>query len=159
MLIREIEAKDNKAVAALIREVLVEFNVPKVGTAYEDKALDEMYESYREKEKGIYYVIEEDGEIIGSAGVCQLDNYLGPICELQKMYFSPQARGRGLGSKMIKKCLDTARDLGFKQCYLETMPQMSTAQLLYQKTGFNYIDGPMGDTGHHSCPVHMLLDL
>jgi len=82
VLIREIEAKDNRAVADLIRKVLIEFNVPKVGTAYADTALDQMYESYKAKEKGVYFVIEEDGVIIGSAGVCQLDNYTGPVCEL-----------------------------------------------------------------------------
>ena len=157
--IREIEAKDNKAVASIIREVLIEFNVPKVGTAYEDKALDLMYETYRAIEKGVYYVIEEDGMIIGCAGVCQLDNYSGPVCELQKMYFLKQARGRGLGSQLMNKCLETARDLGFKQCYLETMPQMEAAQSLYKKSGFHYIEGPMGNTGHHSCPVYMLISL
>jgi putative acetyltransferase len=159
VLIREIEAKDNRAVAELIRKILIEFKVPKVGTAYEDKDLDQMYETYQHKEKGVYYVLEEDGVIIGSAGVCQLDNYSGPVCELQKMYFLEQARGRGLGAKMMKTCLDTARELGFEQCYLETMHQMEAAQILYRKTGFNYIDGPMGDTGHHSCPVHMIIDL
>lgn len=159
VVIREIEAKDNSAVAALIRSVLIEFNVPKEGTAYADKDLDYMYESYQKKDKGVYFVIEEDGEVIGSAGVCQLDNYSGSVCELQKMYFLKQARGRGLGSRMMKKCLDTARDLGFEKCYLETMHQMEAAQSLYRKTGFEYIDGPMGGTGHHSCPVHMILSL
>lgn len=159
VLIREIEAKDNRAVADLIRKVLIEFDVPKVGTAYADTALDQMYESYQAKEKGIYFVIEEDGVIIGSAGVCQLDNYIGPVCELQKMYFLKQARGRGFGAQMMQKCLDTAKSLGFEKCYLETMPQMEAAQVLYRKTGFEYIDGPIGDTGHHSCSVHMIIDL
>lgn len=159
IVIREIEAKDNRAVADLIRKVLVEFNVPKVGTAYADTALDQMYESYQSKDKGVYFVIEDDGEVIGCAGVCQLDNYTGPVCELQKMYFLEQARGRGLGAQMMQKCLDTARGLGFEKCYLETMPQMEAAQVLYRKTGFDYIDGPLGDTGHHSCPVHMIIDL
>jgi putative acetyltransferase len=36
---------------------------------------------------------------------------------------------------------------------------MEAAQKLYNKTGFKYLDGPMGNTGHFSCPVHMILDL
>ena len=42
-VIREIRKEDNAAVATLIRKVLVELGVPKVGTAYEDTALDKMF--------------------------------------------------------------------------------------------------------------------
>ncbi|MCW8980710.1 MAG: GNAT family N-acetyltransferase, partial [Altibacter sp.] len=55
--------------------------------------------------------------------------------------------------------LTKARTFGFEQCYLETMPYMTAAQKLYERVGFRYIDGPMGDTGHYSCPVHMIKDL
>ena len=60
---------------------------------------------------------------------------------------------------MMQVCLQKAREFGFEQCYLETMPYMKAAQKLYTKTGFTYLDGPMGDTGHYACPVHMILDL
>ena len=46
VVIREIQAKDNIAMADLIRSVLEELNVPKVGTAYEDKALDNLTAAY-----------------------------------------------------------------------------------------------------------------
>ena len=60
---------------------------------------------------------------------------------------------------MIKICLDRAREFGFEKCYLETMPYMKAAQKLYEKKGFEYIDAPLGDTGHYSCPVWMLKQL
>ncbi len=41
----------------------------------------------------------------------------------------------------------------------ETMPYMKAAQLLYKKNGFDYLEGPMGDTGHYECGVNMILDL
>ena len=85
-IIREIQQQDNLQLAKLIREVLVELGVPKVGTAYEDKATDEMYETYQ-KEKAAYFVIEHNGVIVGGAGYSQLDNYNGNVCEFQKMYF------------------------------------------------------------------------
>ncbi len=157
-LIRPIEKKDNPFIATVIRQVLVDFGVPKVGTAYADSALDCMYETYQ-KERAQYFVVEEDGLIIGGAGIAQLDNFDGNVCELQKMYYLPVARGRGVGSAMMKQCLETAKNFGFDQCYLETMTYMEAAQKLYQRSGFKYIDGPMGDTGHYSCPVHMLKDL
>lgn len=158
VLIREITPKDNPVVAEVVRAVLLEMGVPKVGTAYADKALDNMYEAY-DRPKATYFVAEEEGEILGCAGVAQLDNYEGNVCELQKMYLLGKARGRGLGTKMIRVCLERAKTYGFEQCYLETMPYMQAAQALYTKNGFEYIDAPMGDTGHYSCPVWMLKTL
>jgi len=157
-MIRPIQKSDNAAIAQVVRNVLIDLGVPKVGTAYADAALDRMFETY-DKEKAIYFVVEENGQIIGGAGIAQLDNYDGNVCELQKMYYAPKARGRGIGSAMMTRCIETAKTFGFDQCYLETMPFMEAAQKLYKRTGFEYIDGPMGDTGHYSCPVHMLKDL
>ncbi len=149
---------DNKEVAQLIRHVLIEHNVPKVGTAYADISLDFMYETYS-KPKSAYFKVSKDGKIMGGAGISPLDNGPTTVCELQKMYFLPEARSLGLGAMMMEKCLDEARAFGFKQCYLETMPYMEAAQRLYQKYGFNYLDAPMGNTGHTSCPVWMLKTL
>lgn len=153
--ISEIHFNDNPQVAEVIRKVLVEMGVPKVGTAYADKALDHMYENYNAP-KAAYFVALEEGKIIGCAGIAQLENYIGGVCELQKMYFLKEARGKGLGTLMIKKCLEFAVECGYKQCYLETMPYMKDAQKLYLKSGFEYIDAPMGDTGHYSCIVWMI---
>ena len=138
--------------------MLVDIGVPKVGTAYADRTLDTMYEAY-DVPRSVYFVIDAGGTILGGAGIAQLENYTGNVCELQKMYFLEEARGQGLGEAMMQECLKKARDFGFAQCYLETMPYMKAAQKLYQRTGFKYIDGAMGDTGHFSCPVHMLIDL
>ncbi|WP_299117225.1 GNAT family N-acetyltransferase [uncultured Winogradskyella sp.] len=158
IVIREIELRDNPKIAKAIRSVLIEFGVPKVGTAYEDKALDCMTETYDMPRK-VYFVVEKGNEIIGGAGISPLNNYEGNVCELQKMYFMPEARGKGLGTKMMEKCLDFAKQAGFDKCYLETMPYMDDARKLYKKVGFEFIDKPMGDTGHYSCTVWMIKDL
>jgi putative acetyltransferase len=90
------------------------------------------------------------------AGISQLQNAEENICELQKMYFLEEARGKGWGALMIQKCLEKASEFGYEKCYLETLPKMLNAQKLYQKVGFNYIDAPLGATGHTSCPVWMI---
>jgi len=158
IIIREIEARDNKAVANLIREVLVEFGAPKVGTAYEDKSLDVLSEVY-DNDKAVYFVIEVNEVIVGGAGISQLENTTDNICELQKMYLLPQARGKGFGAKMILKCLVIAKYLGYEKCYLETLPYMKSAVKLYKKAGFKVLDAPLGDTGHYSCSEWMLKEL
>ena len=158
IVIREIEQKDNPKIAKAIRSVLIEMGVPKVGTAYADTSLDCMTETYDLPRKK-YFVVEKGDAIIGGAGISPLDNYEGNVCELQKMYFMPEARGKGLGSQMMAKCLAFAKEVGFEQCYLETMPYMDDARKLYKKVGFEFIDGPMGDTGHYSCTVWMIKNL
>lgn len=156
--IRPIQEVDNEMIAAVIRSVLIEHDVPKVGTAYADVSLDQMFETYSAP-RSRYFVVENDGKIIGGAGISQLENESETICELQKMYFLPEARGLGVGSEMMEKCLTFAQSVGFEKCYLETMPYMHAAQKLYLKFGFHYIDAPMGCTGHTSCPVWMLKEL
>ncbi|USD25294.1 GNAT family N-acetyltransferase [Flagellimonas marinaquae] len=158
MAIREITPDDNPQVAQVIRKVFEDMGIPKVGTAYADKSLDDMFSAYNVP-KAAYFVVEHQGRIVGCAGVAQLDNYDGNVCELQKMYFLEEARGKGLGAQMIHVCLKKAKEFGFEACYLETMPYMEAAQKLYKKNGFDYIDAPMGSTGHYSCPVWMLKKL
>ncbi|MDD2675330.1 GNAT family N-acetyltransferase [Flavobacterium petrolei] len=157
-IIRKINKEDNPEVAQLIRAVFDELDIPKVGTAYEDPYLDLMYEEYN-KPKSVYYVVENNGRIVGVAGIAPLANEADSICELQKMYFLPETRGIGIGTEMMEVCIQSARNFGFEKCYLETMPFMLDAQKLYKKTGFEYISGPMGSTGHVSCPVWMLKEL
>jgi putative acetyltransferase len=157
-IIREIKPTDNKEVAKIIRSVILEMGAPKVGTAYEDKATDNMFETYQ-KEKSSYFVLEHNNTIVGGAGIAQLDNYDGNVCELQKMYFLPIARGKGLGSKLITICLEKAKELGFETCYLETLPYMKAAVKLYNKYGFKNLDKPMGNTCHYNCNVWMIKEI
>jgi putative acetyltransferase len=159
VIIRKIEARDNQEVAALIRSIFDELGIPKIGTAYQDKELDMMFHAFKGEPRGEYFVVEEKDKIIGCAGIAPLANEKDIICELQKMYFLPEARGRGLAKQLMTTCLDAAIKFGFKKCYIETMPYMKAAQALYQKNGFKYIDEPMGCTGHSACPVYMLKDL
>lgn len=156
--IRPIRPEDNKIVAKVLRHVLVEFGVPKKGTAYADPELDVMFEAYS-KPRHAYWVVEIEGEILGGAGIAPLLHGQAHVCELQKMYFNAKARGKGLGTKMMTALLQQARQFGFTLCYLETMPNMHAAQKLYITNGFKYIDAPMGNTGHYSCPVWMTKSL
>ena len=52
-----------------------------------------------------------------------------------------------------------AKTTGYEFCYIETMNNMKDAQNLYKKYDFSYLDRPLGNTGHTSCPVWMLKKL
>ena len=132
--------------------------VPAKGTAFADKELDNMHEAYSFP-RSVYFVVESESQILGGAGVMPLNKGPKNICELQKMYLHPMARGKGIGSDLLKLCLSFAKKNKFSLCYLETMPYMMNAQKLYKKNGFIYINAPMGDTGHYSCPIWMTKEL
>ncbi len=155
MVIRKIEKRDNEAMGTIVQKVLMELGAPKVGTAYADPYLFSLFETY-DKPKAIYFVVEKDEKVIGGCGIAQLENTTENICELQKMYFLQETRGLGVGSRLMELCLQAAKEYGYEKCYLETMPYMEAAQKLYKKVGFTYLDKPMGDTGHSSCPVWMI---
>ena len=157
-LIRKIKEEDNQEIKRVLSSVMREFDVPETGTALADPELENMYQSYN-CIKSSYYVILNNDTLLGGAGISKLKNSNDNICELQKMYFLNEARCKGLGSLMIDLCLKSALDYGFEKCYLETMHNMDKAQSLYLKKGFSYLQKPIGNTGHCSCPVWMIKNL
>lgn len=156
--IRTIEPKDNLKIASVIRNIFEELDAPKVGTAYADPHLNTLFEVYQ-AENEIYFIVEEDGIILGGCGIGNLFDGEFKICELQKMYLAKEARGKGIAQELMQKCLAFAQQAGYDKCYIETLPFMKDAQKLYVKSGFNYIYGPMGSTGHNACDVFMIKDL
>lgn len=75
------------------------------------------------------------------------------------MYLSKNARGQGLGKLLIEKCIAFATEQGYKHIYLETMPELKKAMSVYEKFGFYYLNGPMGNTGHFGCDVWMMKNI
>lgn len=157
-IIREIAPKDNLKIATVIRNVFEELDAPKVGTAYADPHLNTLFEVYQDDTE-IYFVVEKDEIILGGCGIGKLIDAEIKICELQKMYLAKAARGKGIAKELMQKCLAFAKQVGYDKCYIETLPFMKDAQKLYVKSGFTYIDGPMGATGHNACDVFMIKDL
>jgi len=149
-LIRPIEPRDNPAIAAIIRTVMPEFGADGPGFAIHDPEVNDMYAAYT-RPRSAYFVVERDGVVAGGGGVAPLEGGETDICELRKMYFLPEARGIGAGNAMMQRCLETAREFGFKRCYIETLTGMDTAQALYLKHGFTALCEPLGGTGHFGC--------
>ncbi len=155
---RPIQAKDNPPMAGIIREVMTEFKTVGPGYSIEDPEVDHLLETYSEPGH-VYWVAEEEGRILGGGGIAPLAGGAPGTCELRKMYFLPEARGRGLGKQLVEGLLKEARRLGYTQCYLETVARMQAANGLYQKFGFQLLDHPMGNTGHRGCERYYLLVL
>jgi len=156
--LRRIEARDDAAVAAIIRRVMPEFGAVGDGFAINDPEVDWMHRAYSGP-RSAYFVVERDGVVEGGGGVAPLEGGQADVCELRKMYFLPSLRGLGAGAAVMARSLEAARAFGFRRCYLETLCGMDAAMRLYERTGFRRIDGPLGATGHGGCNTFYLLDL
>jgi len=156
--IRPIEPRDDAAIAAIIRTVMPEFGACGAGFAINDPEVDWMTRAYAAP-RCAYFVVERDGVVEGGGGVAPLEGGDDDICELRKMYFLPSLRGLGAGAAVMARCLDAARDFGFRRCYLETLSGMDAAMRLYERSGFRRIAAPMGATGHGGCNTFYLREL
>lgn len=156
--LRPIIEQDDLQVAQVIRTVMPEFGADGPGFAIHDPEVNAMTLAY-DRPRASFFVVTRLGRVVGGAGVAPLDGGPPDTCELRKMYFLPEARGLGLGRVMLQRCLQRARAIGYRYCYLETLERMSEARRLYEASGFVRIDGPRGDTGHPSCDTFYQLDL
>ncbi len=156
--IRKIIKSDNAIISKIIKSTLVELETNLKGTAYYDTETDAMYEAFQ-KERTVYFVATIDNEIVGGCGIGILPNTESTICELQKMYLLPKARGYKIGFRLLQKCIEFALKNGYSKLYLETFPQMKNAIDLYTKNGFKPLKESLGNTCHYACNVWMLKDL
>lgn len=156
--IREIQKEDDISLAYIIRSSLEEFGANKPGTAYYDKSTDHLYELFSNK-KSAYYVAMIDDEMVGGAGFYPTNGLPADTTELVKMYLSAAARGKGIAKLLMKKVLAKAAEKGYQKIYIETMPELSTAVKFYEKTGFEYLPAPLGNSGHTDCSIWMIKKL
>ena len=153
--IRDLRKEDNPGLAKIVRDTLAEFGANHPNTVYYDPTTDTLFEVFQTP-RSKYFLAELNGEMVGGGGIYPTDGLPEDTCELVKMYLLPKARGHGLGRILIEKCIVAAAANGFKKIYLETMPELKQALSVYEKFGFVYLNGPMGNSGHTGCSLWML---
>jgi putative acetyltransferase len=155
MDIRPIESRDNETLAKVIRTALAEFGANKPGTVYFDPTTDALYELFRTP-GSYYYVATIDEKVVGGCGIFPTENLPLGTCELVKLYVAKEARGTGLGKQLMEKSMSWAKENGYTQVYLESMPELKKAVSIYEKVGFQPLDHPLGNSGHDGCDIWML---
>jgi putative acetyltransferase len=156
--IRQIDKADNPAIAKIVKDTLAEFGANKPGTVYFDPTTDHLFELFQVP-RAVYYIALLNGETVGGGGIYPTDGLPEDTCELVKMYLLSKARGMSLGRTLIEKSIAYAAEAGYKNIYLETMPELKQALNVYAKFGFHYLKGPMGNSGHTGCSLWMLKNL
>jgi putative acetyltransferase len=148
-----IAPEHDAAIGRIIRDTLAEFGAVGQGYSAADAEVDAMSQAYQ-RPGCCYDVVLLDGVVVGGGGIAPLDHGAADHCELRKMYFVPEGRGFGAGRRLLNLCLDRARAMGYRYCYLETLAGMTSAQQLYRSAGFVQLPGPLGNTGHFNCDTY-----
>ena len=143
MICRKIEEKDNLKLAKIVRENLKAHHLDIPGTVYFDDNLNHLSDYYlSDSSTRAYFVLLDDNdEVDGGIGLATLD-FMKDTAELQKLYLIDEVKGDGLSYKLIELIEKTARDLGYKNMYLETHDNLAAAIHVYEKCGYKEIDRP-----------------
>ena len=91
------------------------------------RSLSELYESLRD-----FYVIEEDGVLLGAAA---LHIVWEELAEVRSVAVSEDAGRKGIGSRLVQACINEAREIGLKRIFCLTYkPEF------FGKHGFRLVD-------------------
>jgi ribosomal protein S18 acetylase RimI-like enzyme len=151
-VIRPVQARDRDAVARELHAYLAH-----IGEALDAEGLDHDIADW-EKEydgtSGVLFVVEDPtGEIVGTAGVRSLEP---GVAEIKRMWVRPSCQGLGIGRRLMARCIEHARALGFRVARLDTEQTMSAALHLYRSFGFREIPDYNGNPRAH---IWMQLEL
>ena len=96
--------------------------------------------------RGALILAAEKGEAAGCIALKEMD---AARCELKRLYVRPAFRGRGLGRTLTDMIIARAREAGYREMLLDTLPFLQSAQRIYRAAGFReierYNDSPMDD--------------
>ncbi|MFI5171752.1 MAG: GNAT family N-acetyltransferase [Chitinophagales bacterium] len=155
---RQIEKRDNAAIAELIRNVFREFKIDMAGTVYTDPSTDHLYELFQQADSR-YWIAEENGNLLGGCGIFPTTGLPEGYVELVKFYITAEARGKGIGKMLMERSINDAIEMNYKTIYLESFPELERAVSMYERSGFKKIDHALGNSGHYACTLWMVKNL
>jgi GNAT superfamily N-acetyltransferase len=82
---------------------------------------------------GCFVLASHDSRWVGCGGLRRLST---SICEMKRLYVAPAGRGRGIGLAIAEALITNARQLGYAEMLLDTLPSMTHAQQIYTSLGF-----------------------
>ncbi|WNJ17870.1 GNAT family N-acetyltransferase [Pontibacter sp. G13] len=90
---------------------------------------------------GMAFYANMEAECVGVVAVKKLNESEYEFC---KLVVHEKARGRGLGKKLVQRCIDFVKEVDGTALYLQSFHQLAVAVNMYQKMGFEDCDAPKG---------------
>ena len=94
------------------------------------------------------WIAEKDGERVGAVFVAKASN---DIARLRLLHVEPEARGLGIGKRLVEECVRFARQAGYQKMTLWTQSILHAARHIYKQTGFQVVR----EEQHHSFGKHL----
>lgn len=132
-LIRSWETRDRADAFHLIKNILLEY-----GLICEPFGADrDVYdvELFYQKKGGEFWVVERQGEIVGTAAYYPIDRGNNAV-EIRKMYILPAVRRQGLGKFLLQELESKIIARGFDEIWIETASILQEAVILYENNGY-----------------------
>lgn len=137
-IVREMKTEDAKEAAAVCKKCFGKHGAPR------RKFLEDAAWSWRHR----FFVAEVDGKIAACAGA-RVAEFYEDYYEAEKknayveiVAVDPNYHGRGIGTELFTKLIDTLADIGVKSVYLNVHPANTPAIEFYKRFGFKYMSLP-----------------
>ncbi len=157
-LLRPIGAADDASIAAVLSWTYGEAHAAGAIQLLRPEAAARISVAYA-SERAAYFVLTDDGVVVGGGGFGPLPGARSEVCELRELCLLPQARGQGAATGLVEHCLAVALAFGYRHCYAELVHTMRPAVRLLERTQFSVLNQPVGQTGHYLCDRWYLRDL
>ena len=95
------------------------------------------YESHYVKQRGLFLVITDRDEVIGTGAIRRIDD---SICELKRLWLLEKYQGEGIGYRVLQELIKFSQENGYKKIRLETDNEQERAIRFYQRVGFQNIE-------------------
>ncbi len=155
---RPIQPEDNPAIFHIIKQVVIEHGCDQSDYITDAAQIQDLASEFVSPDSRYWVIVlEASGQVVGGGGFARLPGTSldDKTCELQKLYFLPEARGHGLAHRMMDMILSEAEAQGYETIYLECVPQLAKAIKLYESYQFQHIPNALGHTGHSCCSIFM----
>ena len=131
-----------------VRNIFIEYSeFLQVDLCFQDfeKELQTLHQVYG-LPQGCIILAKQNGQTLGCIALKPIAE---GICEMKRLYVRPEARGMGLGRKLVEELMSFARKSAYVSMKLDTVSKLKEATSLYRSIGFTetppYVYNPLSD--------------